>query len=96
MSIRIDHTHLSTSFQHHFSIISTSFDDSKPTAINAFIRRLLYRMPCNLSPCDVPNPYHPWIQGYDYYDPLENDDDALDHERLEGVQLEKERLYAGC
>lgn len=51
-------------------------------------------MPTPPSPYDVPNPYHPWIRGYDYHDPLENEDDARDHERLEGVRLAKERLYA--
>ena len=52
-------------------------------------------MPTPPSPYDVPNdPYHPWIQGYDYHDPLENEDDALDHERLDGVRLEKEQLHA--
>ena len=51
-------------------------------------------MPTPPSAYDVPNPYHPWIRSYDYHDPLENEDDARDHERLEGVRLEKERLYA--
>ena len=51
-------------------------------------------MPTSPCPYDVPNPYHPWIRGYDYHHPLQNEEDVLDHERLEGVRLEKERLYA--
>jgi hypothetical protein len=50
-------------------------------------------MPTTPSPYDDPNPYHPWIRGYDYHDPLENKEDAQDPERLEGVRLEKEQLY---
>ena len=51
-------------------------------------------MPTTPSPYDDPNPYHPWIRGCDFHDPLENEEDTQDHERLEGVRLEKERLYA--
>jgi hypothetical protein len=40
------------------------------------------------------NPYHPWICGYDFHHPLENEEDAQDHECLEGVCLGKEHLYA--
>ena len=47
-------------------------------------------MPTIPSPYDDPNPYHPWICSYDFHDPLENEEDAQDHECLEGVPLEKE------
>ena len=51
-------------------------------------------MPTTASPYDDPNPYHPaWIRSYDFHDPLENKEDVQDHERLEGVCLEKEYLY---
>lgn len=51
-------------------------------------------MPTIPSPYNYPNSYHPWIRGYDFHNPLANDKDAQDHEHLEGIRLEKERIYA--